>query len=73
MSTETQKVDVLAVMDALAAQTKQRGGSPSVKNIETARAAVAELIGSAKRFVERDSVVNHHRLIAALARVGGDA
>lgn len=37
-------VNVLAVMDALEAQTRQRGGSPSCCEIAEARAAVAELI-----------------------------
>lgn len=47
---ETKKVDVLAVMDALALQTRHRGGSPSYETIAEARSAVAELIEAFKGY-----------------------
>lgn len=47
MSTETQKVNVLAVLEALSLQTRQRGGCPSAPTIDDAREAVAELIEAA--------------------------
>ena len=48
MNIKMKKVNVLALLDALATQTKQRGGSPSVENIEKAHAAVAELIEASR-------------------------
>lgn len=76
-------VDVLAVMDALELQTRQRGGSPSCDTIAAARAAMSELIEAAKQAREwivevgdRKGLPNGgtlHRLDAALTRVGGAA
>lgn len=56
MSTETQKVNVLAVLDALSLQTKQRGGCPSVQNIDTARSAITELIKALQPFANANIV-----------------
>ena len=73
-------VDVLAVLDALEVQTRQRGGSPSCQEISEARAAVAELIEVYEELLNElreisDEVgqepYNNPRANAALARVKG--
>ena len=83
MSTETQKVDVLAVM-AYAVETFRKLNREAacsedhvldIEDAENARAAVAELIGAARE-VEVDAAslgMTAKRLSAALARVGGAA
>ncbi|NID14346.1 hypothetical protein [Luteibacter yeojuensis] len=81
MSTETQKVDVLAVLAALSFQTRQRGGWTSASTIDDARDAVAELIAKAQAMLDRIAFESAEKeydyqysdLSAALARVGGDA
>lgn len=79
MSTETQKVDVLAIMEKAARELWVHGEpvNPVAADMLVARAAVAELIEAAKAahpFVGWESAGTtalRERLYAALARVGG--
>lgn len=74
-------VDVLGMLDALALQTQQRGGSPSVSNIKEARDAMAKLIETSQALAEAIrftplgvcQLQALARLEASLARIGGAA
>lgn len=82
MSTETQKIDVLAVMERAARELWVHGEpvNPVAADMLRARAAVAELIESAHKASQHDYTfmpdtqwVDIQRLKKALARVGGAA
>ncbi len=67
-------VDVLAVLDFHIGNMTAPRQQPQVDELREVRAAVADLSAAAADVVERgtDSPV-HNRLLAALARIGGDA
>jgi hypothetical protein len=72
MNTPTEGIDVLAWFDALI----ERNGLPDDGDTAKARAAVAELIGSAQStlaVIQSGNRPSGNALFSALKRVGGDA
>jgi hypothetical protein len=71
----TQKIDVLAVMDTQAIVVDAYLHNDYWKEMRLARAAVAELIEAAERYMEVRGTTHgqtaRNRLRAALARIGG--